>query len=136
MRFKIIFSCFSNVVDQVSLDLHWRPFSSSRLFGAYSSNFPCAHGKSTIRFWRHYLRFLCPYGQIGDMGANRMFLIFCQLRAKQNCCLESGCVRGSNSSPSEKIQLRTRIVFAYNVDTSLFRMKDSRLKAVLSNNFM
>ena len=29
-----IFSCFSHVVDQVRLELHWRPFSSSRLFGA------------------------------------------------------------------------------------------------------
>ena len=28
------FSCFSHDVDQVRLDLHWRPFSSSRLFGA------------------------------------------------------------------------------------------------------
>ena len=123
------FSCFSNGVDQVSLDLHWRPFSRSLLFSANSSNFPCAYGKSTIWFWRHKLRFLCPYRQIGDKGANRMFLIICQQRARNKIdVLESGCVRGSNSSPSEKLQLRTRIVFAYNVDTCLFRMKDNRLK--------
>ena len=131
-----MFSCFSNIVDQVSLDLHWRPFSSSRLFSAHSSNFPCAYRKSTIRFWKHKLRFLCPYGKIGDLGANRMFKSSASSVRNKIDVFESGCVRGSNSSPSQKIQLRTRTVFAYNVDTSLFRMKDNRLKAALSNNFM
>ena len=33
LRNKIL-SCFSHDVDQVRLDLHWRSFSNSRLFGA------------------------------------------------------------------------------------------------------
>ena len=49
-----IFSCFSHVVDQVRLDFHWCPFSSSRLFGVQliSTLKGCfAKEKSAIWFW-------------------------------------------------------------------------------------